>query len=104
MAAFFRDLERLAYALLIQKSGINDRIDRFSKLTGAIIKAPELLPCRSLLRPRLLCRRLNICSSCAWQANFASTPASAKVRAADRVVLAATEAYMTIAIRASSPW
>ena len=42
MAAFFRDLERLAYALLIQKSGINDRIDRFSKLTGAIIKEDDL--------------------------------------------------------------
>lgn len=42
MAAFFRDLERLGYALLIMKSGINDRIDRFSRLTGAIINGSNL--------------------------------------------------------------
>jgi hypothetical protein len=42
MALLFRDLERLAYALLIQKSGINDRIDRFSRLTGAIIKGEDI--------------------------------------------------------------
>ena len=42
MAAFFRDLERLAYALLIRKAGINDRIERFSKLTAAIDKGADL--------------------------------------------------------------
>jgi hypothetical protein len=42
MAAFFRDLERLAYALLIQKAGINDRIERFSQLTSAILKGTNL--------------------------------------------------------------
>lgn len=42
MAAFFRSLERLAYALLIQRSGINDRIDRFSRLTSAIIKGDDI--------------------------------------------------------------
>ena len=43
MAAFLRDLERLAYALLIiQKSGINNRIERFSQLTNAITKGSNL--------------------------------------------------------------
>jgi hypothetical protein len=42
MAAFFRDLERLAYALLIQKAGINERIERFSKLTIAIANGANL--------------------------------------------------------------
>ena len=36
MASFFEDLERLAYAMLVSKAGINERIDRFSKLTVAI--------------------------------------------------------------------
>lgn len=42
MAEFFRDLERLGYALLIMKSGINNRIERFSQLTGAIIRGDNL--------------------------------------------------------------
>jgi hypothetical protein len=42
MASFFSDLERLAYALLIQKSGINDRIYRFSKLTGMIVRGEDV--------------------------------------------------------------
>jgi hypothetical protein len=33
---FFRDLERLAYSMLTRKAGVNDRIERFSALTGAI--------------------------------------------------------------------
>ncbi|WP_316232891.1 DUF262 domain-containing HNH endonuclease family protein [Bradyrhizobium sp. SZCCHNPS2010] len=36
MEVFFRDLERLAYSMLVRKVGINDRIDRFSKLTKEI--------------------------------------------------------------------
>jgi hypothetical protein len=50
MAAFFRDLERLSYALLIMKSGINDRIERFSQLTGAIIKSDNLYDEKSPLQ------------------------------------------------------
>lgn len=42
MASFFRDLERLAYALLIQRAGINDRIERFSQLTNVIAKGSDL--------------------------------------------------------------
>ncbi len=42
MAAFFRDLERLAYALLITHANINERIERFSNLTSAIITNTEL--------------------------------------------------------------
>ena len=36
MEAFFRDLERLAYSMLIRKSSINDRIEKFSRLTKEI--------------------------------------------------------------------
>jgi Protein of unknown function (DUF1524) len=36
MESFFRDLERLAYSMLITGAGINERIDRFSRLTRAI--------------------------------------------------------------------
>ncbi|MFO1496608.1 MAG: DUF4357 domain-containing protein [Lysobacterales bacterium] len=39
---FFRDLERLGYSMLVQKFGVNDRIERFSKLTAAIEKADDL--------------------------------------------------------------
>ena len=34
--AFLQDLERLTYSMLIRKTGINDRIERFSALTIAI--------------------------------------------------------------------
>jgi hypothetical protein len=34
---FFVDLERLSYAMLVMKWGINERIDRFSKLTGWVM-------------------------------------------------------------------
>jgi hypothetical protein len=50
MAAFFCDLERLAYALLIQRSGINDRIDRFSQLSSAIVKGSDLYDDKSPLQ------------------------------------------------------
>ena len=36
MAGFFKDLERLAYAILVRQSGANERIERFSRLTMAI--------------------------------------------------------------------
>ena len=42
MERFFADLERLAYYQLITKSGINERIDRFSRLTKSIETQQEL--------------------------------------------------------------
>jgi hypothetical protein len=42
MVQFFADLERLAYALLIRRGGINERIDRFSRLTKAIEASEDL--------------------------------------------------------------
>jgi hypothetical protein len=39
---FFRDLERLGYSMLVRKSGVNERIERFSSLTGAIEKGHDL--------------------------------------------------------------
>src|SRR5258708_2923242 len=36
MEDFFRDLERVAYFMLITRAGINDRIERFSRLTMEI--------------------------------------------------------------------
>lgn len=42
MYAFFRDLERLAYAMLVTKFGINERIERFSRLTQHIESDVEL--------------------------------------------------------------
>lgn len=39
---FFRDLERLGYSMLVRKSGVNARIERFSALTGAIEKGLDL--------------------------------------------------------------
>ena len=36
MERFFRDLERLAYGMLIMRAGVNERIERFSRLTRAI--------------------------------------------------------------------
>lgn len=40
--AFFRDLERLAFSMLVRRSGVNDRIERFSALTTAIEKGIDL--------------------------------------------------------------
>ena len=42
MLNFYRDLERLAYSMLVRKSGINERIERFSALTAAVEKAVDL--------------------------------------------------------------
>jgi len=39
---FFGDLERLAYSLLLSKAGINERIERFSRLTKAIESEEDL--------------------------------------------------------------
>lgn len=39
---FFCDLERLGYAMLARKSGVNERIERFSALTGVIEKGADL--------------------------------------------------------------
>jgi hypothetical protein len=50
MATFFRDLERLAYALLIRRTGINHRIERFSQLTDAIAKDTNLAEDKSPLQ------------------------------------------------------
>ena len=50
MLAFFRGLERLAYSMLTRKSGINERIERFSALTTAIEKAQDLDAAQSPLR------------------------------------------------------
>ena len=40
--AFFRDLERLGYSILARKSGVNERIERFSALTNAIEAGADL--------------------------------------------------------------
>ena len=39
---FFRDLERLGYSMLARKTGVNDRIERFSALTNAIEASADL--------------------------------------------------------------
>jgi uncharacterized protein DUF1524 len=50
MEAFFKDLERLAYSMLIRKSSINDRIDAFSKLTREIESGDDLTASKSALQ------------------------------------------------------
>lgn len=47
---FFRDLERMAYAMLIRKFGINERIERFSRLTAEIEKGQDLYSDASVLQ------------------------------------------------------
>lgn len=47
---FFRDLERLGYSMLVRKSGVNERIERFSALTGAIEKGLDLAALTSPLQ------------------------------------------------------
>ena len=47
---FFRDLERLSYSMLVRKSGVNERIERFSALTGAIEKEKDLTALTSPLQ------------------------------------------------------
>jgi hypothetical protein len=48
--SFFRDLERLSYSMLVRKSGVNERIERFSTLTGAIEKERDLTALTSPLQ------------------------------------------------------
>lgn len=50
MEEFFIDLERLAYAMLITKFGINARIDRFSRLTKEIEAGEDLRAASSALQ------------------------------------------------------
>ena len=47
MLNFFCDLERLGYSMLIRKSGVNERIERFSAITAAIEKGHDLAPITS---------------------------------------------------------
>lgn len=47
---FFRDLERLGYSMMVRKSGVNERIERFSALTGAVEKAQDLADSSSPLQ------------------------------------------------------
>lgn len=47
---FFCDLERLGYAMLARKSGVNERIERFSALAGAIEKGADLFDIPSPLQ------------------------------------------------------
>ena len=48
--SFFCDLERLGYSMLVRKSGVNQRIERFSALTGAIEKEQDLAASASPLQ------------------------------------------------------
>jgi hypothetical protein len=49
MEAFFRDLERVAYSMLITKMGINNRIERFSRLTKEVENKEDVsLPASAL--------------------------------------------------------
>jgi hypothetical protein len=50
MRAFFADLERLAYAVTITRMGVNDRIERFSLLTGEIEAGADLAAQASALQ------------------------------------------------------
>jgi hypothetical protein len=50
MARFFADLERMVYALLVAKAGINERIEIFSKLTDGIEKEIDLFGATSSLQ------------------------------------------------------
>jgi Protein of unknown function DUF262/Protein of unknown function (DUF1524) len=42
MESFLRDLERLAYYMLVTGRGVNDRIDRFAKVTAEVEVASDL--------------------------------------------------------------
>lgn len=50
MLSFFQDLERLGYSMLVRKSGVNERIDRFSALTDFIEKKQDLTDAMSPLQ------------------------------------------------------
>lgn len=47
---FFRDMERLAYSMLVRKSSTNDRIERFSTLTTAVERGADLSDATSPLQ------------------------------------------------------
>jgi len=47
---YFRDLERLAYGMLISKFGINERIERFSRLTDHLESGEDLWSTQSPLQ------------------------------------------------------
>lgn len=42
MLRFFADLERLAYSMIVRKTGVSNRMERFSSLTAAIESAANL--------------------------------------------------------------
>ncbi len=48
--AFVTDLERLTYSTLIRKSGVNERIERFSRLTASIEAGDDLQDSASALQ------------------------------------------------------
>lgn len=48
--SFFRDLERLGYSMLARKTGVNDRIERFSALTNAVEAGADLSASTSALQ------------------------------------------------------
>lgn len=50
LLAFVTDLERLAYSMLIRKAGVNERIERFSRLTAAIEAGDDLALVESALQ------------------------------------------------------
>lgn len=47
---FFKDLERLAYSMLVRKAGINERIERFSALTAAVQAGSDIVALTSPLQ------------------------------------------------------
>lgn len=47
---FFRDLERLGYSMLARRASVNERIERFSALTGAVEAGSDLYSATSLLQ------------------------------------------------------
>lgn len=48
--SFFRDLERLGYSMLVRKAGVNERIERFSALTGVVEAGGDLVAASSPLQ------------------------------------------------------
>jgi hypothetical protein len=50
MVDFFNDLERLSYFMLVDRAGINYRIDRFSRLTASIEDEKKLSDKKSVLQ------------------------------------------------------
>lgn len=50
MERFFAGLERLAYSMLVRKSGINERIDRFSSLSQWIVESKNPFDAKSPLQ------------------------------------------------------